>query len=229
MTPEKLIELSHKLQCALDSQLVAKIQDFLDALYEHNKSKNLTRVSRSEAISRHILDSLLVSPLIPRGARVLDIGCGPGFPAWPLALARPDLQIVGLDSNSKMLDFLRSQVLPNLSIVCGRAEEYRVSKLFDVVTGRAVAPLPIQAEISAPLVQVGGLFLPLRTKNDIGLIERLTETNLGIKLQRIFEPSTEFCLENRAIPIFKKTLPTPKSYPRRWSEIKKRPLLTEPS
>ena len=51
------------------------------ALYQANQVMNLTRVPQSEAWIRHFLDSLLLCPLIPEGAKLLDIGTGPGLPA----------------------------------------------------------------------------------------------------------------------------------------------------
>ena len=63
-----------------------------------------------------------------------------------------------------MLGFLASQPLPNLEIVQGRAEEWEAREAFDVVTGRALAPLAIQLELSAGLARIGGAVIPMRTE-----------------------------------------------------------------
>src|ERR1041384_4679794 len=131
----------------LTPEQVAQFEAFEAKLYEANAVMNLTRVPREECWLRHFVDSLLFQDLIPLNARVLDIGTGPGFPAWPLACARPDLQVTALDSNGKMLGFLRSQPLPNLEVVQERAEEWGAFERFGVVTGRALAPLPVQIEL----------------------------------------------------------------------------------
>src|ERR1041384_3584956 len=127
----------------LTPEQVAQFEAFEAKLYEANAVMNLTRVPREECWLRHFVDSLLFQDLIPDRASVLDIGTGPGFPAWPLACARPDLQLTAMDSSGKMLGFLQRQGLPNLETIQIRAEEWGVRDRFDVVTGRAVAPLSI--------------------------------------------------------------------------------------
>ncbi len=192
----------------------------MEGLYAANDVMNLTRVPREEAWVRHFADSLLFADLIEAGSAVLDIGTGPGFPAWPLACARPDLQVTALDSNKKMLGFLEGFGLPNLSLVLARAEEWDVRGAYDVVTGRALAPLPIQLEISAASCRVGGCVIPMRTGRD----EFCSVRELGLELERVEErvlPGTEIA---RVFPVYRKTKQTPARYPRRWAEIKAKPL-----
>ena len=184
---------------------------------------NLTRVPREEAWSRHFVDSLLFHDLIPPGARVLDLGTGPGFPAWPLALARPDLRVTALDSSGKMLGFLRSQPLPNLEVVQARAEEWGVREAYDAVTGRALAPLPLQLELSAPPLRVGGVVVPMRTPAD-DLREPLWEA-LGLRPAGRHERTLPGTDAVRVFPTFVKERPTSDRYPRRWSEMRARPLV----
>lgn len=184
---------------------------------------NLTRVPREEAWLRHFVDSLLFQDLVPPGAELLDIGTGPGFPAWPLACARPDLRVTALDSNGKMLGFLRSQPLPNLTIAQARAEEWGVREAYDVVTGRAVAPLPLQLELSAPPLRVGGKLILMRTPTD-DLQAPRWET-LGLRpngLHARILPGTDV---ERVFPQFIKVRPTLERYPRRWAEMRAKPLV----
>ncbi len=196
---------------------------FEEALYRANETTNLTRIPRDEAWLRHFVDSLLFHDLIAEGARVLDIGTGPGFPSWPLALARPDLRVTAIDSSGKMLGFLRSQPLPNLEIVQVRAEEWGVRDSFDAVTGRAVAPLPLQLELSAAPLKIGGILVPMRTPAD-DLQEPLWE-ELGLRpsgLYRRILPGTDV---ERVFPTFTKERATPKGFPRRWADMKASPLV----
>lgn len=183
---------------------------------------NLTRVAREEAWLRHFVDSLLFQDLIPQGAAVLDIGTGPGFPAWPIACARPDLTVTALDSSGKMLGFLRSQQLPNLEVVQARAEDWGVRERFDVVTGRAVAPLPLQLELSAPPLKVGGLLIPMRTPMDdlLGVDFEV----LGLKPAGKYERSLPATEVVRVFPTYTKERPTPGRFPRRWAEMRAKPL-----
>ncbi|HTQ09739.1 MAG TPA: RsmG family class I SAM-dependent methyltransferase, partial [Fimbriimonadaceae bacterium] len=103
---------------------------FEERLYQWNEVMNLTRVSRDECWLRHFVDSLLIQDLVPWKASVLDVGTGPGFPAWPLACARPDLQVTAIDSSGKMIGFLNRNPLPNLKTLQVRAEEWKMRERF---------------------------------------------------------------------------------------------------
>ena len=191
-------------------------------LYDRNQVMNLTRVPQKECGVRHFLDSLLLSPLIGDGQRVVDIGTGPGFPAWPLACARPDLSVTAIDSSGKMLGFLSRHPLPNLEIVNDRAESWGRREKFDVATGRAVAPLGIQLELSAPVIRLGGLVIPMRTPNDVFELESLKGLGLElVSIERQVLPGTEI---ERVFPIYKKIAATPRKYPRDWATIRKKQL-----
>jgi len=206
-----------------DSQL-DEFEKFEDGLYAANEMMNLTRVPREECWLRHFLDSLLFQDLIPLRASVLDIGSGPGFPAWPLAVARPDLHVTALDSSGKMVTFLQRFPLANLRTILGRAEEWRVRDQFDVVTGRAVAPLPIQLELSAPACVLEGIVVPMRTPADREAIDAFRGAGLGLRLERVDTrrlPGTDVV---RLFPIFRKEMTTEDRYPRTWAEIKRSPL-----
>ena len=149
------------------------LEKFVDDLYVQNKLVNLTAVPREEAELRHLIDSLAVLGLMPIGATVLDIGTGAGFPAWPLAWARHDLKVVAMDSTAKRLRFIERHPLPNLATMLGRAEEVTQPGSFDVVTGRAVAPLGAHAEVSAGWLAPDGLFIPYRTPHEFRLIDEI--------------------------------------------------------
>ncbi|CAN5473258.1 16S rRNA (guanine(527)-N(7))-methyltransferase RsmG [soil metagenome] len=218
---EPLFPWAESIGLRMDETARTGFENFATDLYIYNEGKNLTRVPPEDAWHRHFADSLLFQDLFPQGAKVADLGTGPGLPAWPLARARPDLKVTAVDSNGKMLDFLRRHTLPNLTIVQVRAEEWPMRERFDVVTGRAVAPLAAQLELSAPLCRIGGKVLSLRTPNDDP--QSVPYDRLGLRLES---------LEDRAIPtgelrrclVFLKSGRTDPIYPRRWAEIKARPL-----
>lgn len=209
-----------KLGLTADLEAIAA---FEEDLYAQNAVMNLTRVPREEAWLRHILDSLLIAEFIPKGAAVLDIGTGPGFPAWPLALARPDVQVTALDSSGKMLGFLRRHPLTNLTALQQRAEELLLADVFDVVTGRALAPLAIQLELSARPCRKGGIVLPMRTPNDLPEIERLASV-LGLELEEVHRRTLPVIDAERVFPVYRKVHKTPHGHPRPWSKMRERTL-----
>ena len=116
---------------------------------------------------RHLLNSAVVGELIPAGARVVDVGSGAGLPGVPLALARPDLDVVLLEPLARRVAFLSEAVadLVNVTVVRGRAEEGHTRRALgpaDVVTARAVAPLDRLAGWCLPLARPGGTLLALK-------------------------------------------------------------------
>jgi 16S rRNA (guanine527-N7)-methyltransferase len=97
---------------------------------------------------RHVLNSAAMAEAVPAGARVVDVGSGAGLPGIPLGLARPDLTITLVEPMARRVEFL-TDVVTSLGapwrVVRGRAEERSVVRTVgpvDVVTARAVAPLP---------------------------------------------------------------------------------------
>ncbi len=118
---------------------------------------------------RHLLNSAVVSELVPPNARVVDAGSGAGLPGIPLALARPDLTVVLLEPLARRYAFLTECVerlgLAGVTVVRGRAEEGPVRRALagaDVVTARAVAPLDRLAGWCLPLVRDGGRLLAVK-------------------------------------------------------------------
>ncbi|MHB8636675.1 MAG: 16S rRNA (guanine(527)-N(7))-methyltransferase RsmG [Fimbriimonadaceae bacterium] len=201
-----------------DGQLSA-FEAFECALYAANRHTNFTRVPQEDCWLRHFVDSLLIAEFLPFGAAVLDIGAGPGFPAWPIACARPDLTVAALDSNGKMVRFLASQKLPNLEVLHARAEDHPPREAFDVVTGRALAPLAVQLELSAAPCRVAGVVLPMRTPNDDPLGQ--PPPGLGLELRTVHRrrlPTTDIV---RVFPEYRKVSSTRANFPRSWAEIRK--------
>ncbi len=133
---------------------------------------------------RHLLNSAALGELVPEGARVLDVGSGAGLPGIPLAIARPDLTIVLLESMARRVDWLH-EVVAELGVAVtvhrGRAEEPRVRDelgSYEVVTARAVAPLGRLAQWTLPLVSPGGRLLAVKGASaeeeiarDIGVVQ----------------------------------------------------------
>lgn len=112
-----------------------------------------------------MLNSVAGASLFPVGVSVVDVGSGAGLPGIPLAILRPDLRVTLLESLLRRASFLEQAVEElglgdRVSVVRARAEEHRGT--FDVVTCRAVAPLPRLVGWCLPLIAPGGQLLALK-------------------------------------------------------------------
>jgi 16S rRNA (guanine527-N7)-methyltransferase len=157
-----LAELGIDLPPAVQEKLLA----YVALLYKWNKTYSLTALREQEkAISHHLLDSLAVLSYVPAG-RLLDVGSGGGMPGIPLAIARPDLRVTLLDSNSKKAAFLQQAtielVLPNISVHCGRVEQYHPLFGFSAITARAFSELADFVGLSRHLLEPGGRWLAMK-------------------------------------------------------------------
>lgn len=222
---------------ALDSRQVEQFHRFALHLAEVNERTNLTAIRQiPDMIDKHFVDSLPISAYIPPNARVLDIGCGPGFPSFPLAIARPDLEIVALDSTAKKIAFINETTsllgISNLLGVAGRAEDLKTGQTlgkFDVVVSRAVARLNILSELALPYVKIGGSLIAMKGAkaeeefNEAGhALSVLGKCNTKLISTPLTVQSGE--TEARYLIISTKTAETPPQYPRAFGAISKKPL-----
>ena len=139
---------------------------YLSLLCKWNQAYNLTAVRDQETmITRHIFDSLALLPWM-KGARMIDVGSGPGLPGIPLALARPDLHVVLLDSNGKKTRFLnevkRRLALNHVEVVQSRVENYHPTHDFDTVTSRAFSELQQFIHWTRHLIAADGVWLAMK-------------------------------------------------------------------
>ncbi len=121
---------------------------------------------------RHLLNCAVVCELIPRDARVIDVGSGAGLPGLVFAIARPDLSVVLVEPLARRAAFLEEVAsmlgLRDTTVVRARAEECvpkrgapRVAPT-EIVTARAVASLDRLVAWCLPLVAPGGRLLALK-------------------------------------------------------------------
>ena len=208
-----------------------RLCDFGRAVIEQNKVMNLTAITEPDQVAKlHLLDSLTVLTLQDlKGKKVIDVGCGAGFPGVPLKIACPEIRLTLLDSLGKRVAWLE-QILPTLGVeaqcVTARAEEavQNCREQYDVATSRAVARLNILLELTAPYVKVGGYVLAMK---GTAAHEELDEAKnavkkLGLKVEQV----AEFPADGTAhtVIVLKKIAPTPPAYPRRYAKIKQSPL-----
>jgi len=132
----------------------------LALIVEANKYLNLTRItSPREAAIKHILDSVTPWRFFQGAKHVLDAGTGAGFPGIPLALAIPQTSFTLAESIQKKARFVKSTLdelkLPNVAITSQRAEELKA----DVITARALAPIPRVLTLFRPALKAGSRIL----------------------------------------------------------------------
>jgi 16S rRNA (guanine527-N7)-methyltransferase len=197
---------------------------------------NVTSIREPEEIERlHFLDSLSFLDVdeVANAQTIVDVGSGAGLPAVVLALALPDVAVTALDSVGKKCAFIneaRARLgLENLAVACARAEDLArtdARRTFDVAVARAVAALPVLAELMMPLVRLGGAMVAAKTS--IPGQERIdAEAALAILGGDRFESVRARSFpgaEDRWLLIAHKQGETPGRYPRRAGIPGKRPL-----
>ena len=219
------------LGLALSDEICNRLCAFGEAVIEQNKVMNLTAITEPTQVAKlHLLDSLSLLTLENLdGKKMIDVGCGAGFPGVPVKIACPGVKLTLLDSLGKRMTWLET-VLPQLGVdaecVTARAEEAVVARReqYDIATSRAVARLNILLELTAPYVKVGGAVLAMK---GTAAQEELAEAQnaikrLGLKLECV----RQFPVDDTAhtVIVLRKVSPTPAQYPRRYAKIKQSPL-----
>jgi 16S rRNA (guanine527-N7)-methyltransferase len=214
----------------------AKFHQLTTHMLAVNEHMNLTAIKEPRAVVlRHYADSLTIAHLLPQNATLADVGCGAGFPSLPLAIVRPDLKILALDSTAKRIRYVQETAdmlgCENLTALAARAEEAGKGahrERYDVCTARAVAALPVLAELCLPLVRVGGKFLAMKARRGEEEWESAAAAvaKLGGKLiaRHTVTLTDGGEQDERIIFEIEKVKPTPAQYPRAYAKIVKNPL-----
>ena len=152
---------------------------FKQAFLEENSKHNLISKNDEKFLyEKHIYDSLGIKLFfekygLPTG-KVLDIGCGGGFPCVPVAIEYPQLNIVGIDSIRKKINSvgeIKNKLgLQNLELICDRVENIKGQK-FDLIISRAVADMSKISSYAIPLLNKGGYFVAYKSKKALTELE----------------------------------------------------------
>jgi 16S rRNA (guanine527-N7)-methyltransferase len=213
---------------------VERLGAYLSLLLETNKSFNLTAVTDpAHAWMRHIFDSLTLLAILAElpeggdGSPVIDVGSGGGLPGLPLAICLPRIKFTLLEATGKKADFLKRAAaelsLANVTVVAERAEHAGQGSLresFDVAVARAVGPLSVIAELTVPLVKIGGQVLLIKGQK---APEELAEAKKALHMLHVVHAGTVETPTGRIV-VLDKPRKTPAAYPRRDGEPKRDPL-----
>ncbi len=228
-------------ECAKDNGIEVSesvrdmLLDFMQEVLNENKIQNLTAITdEKDFISLHLIDCLSVISYIPEGAKIIDIGTGAGFPGMVIKIARPDIEILFLDSLNKRIEFLRRTCeklsLEKVDFTHSRAEELALKgeyrECFHIAISRAVAKLSVLSEYCLPFVTPGGKFIAMKGREyeeeilDAGNAAKILGGSDWEIHEFILKPSDSV----RSIIISEKLSPTPEKYPRRSKKISTSPL-----
>lgn len=237
--------VTKNLSITLSEEQNERLFSLAERLVEVNNVMNLTAITDEDGIIlRHFVDSMLISEYISPNSRLIDVGCGAGFPTLPLAIIRPDILITALDSTEKRIRYVQETAdmlgLTNVKAVTARAEDF--AKLpenrekFNHATARAVASMPMLAELTIPFIKVGGSLVAMKAK---GAHEEFEASRSAIRqlagskslegaqmIEKNLVGTINGALveENRTVIIVPKLSATPKQFPRKFAQIKKSPL-----
>ena len=222
-----------KMGVSLDGVAIKRFDLLAERLVSWNSRVNLTAITEpDDIVVKHFLDS--ISPLpyadIKENARLIDVGCGAGFPGLPILIARPDLEVTFLDSIEKKLKFI-DDVLESTSVfgetVHGRAEvlgaDSDFREQFDVATTRAVAPLNVLAEYCLPLVKVGGIYISMKGAEDETALGSKAIKELGGEIENVVSLKLANG-DSRNLIMIRKISQTATKYPRKTKKIAVQPL-----
>lgn len=225
------------LSSLLSIDICDKFLHLTRRMLEENEKYNLTAITDiNKIILNHYADCATLAKRLKKNASVIDVGCGAGFPTLPLAMLRPDLKILAVDSTAKRVNYVRETAemlgLTNVTTAVMRAEdggkmpEYR--EKFEYATARAVAELRVLCELTLPFVRPGGQLVAMKGKNaeyELNSAKRAIATlggrNTVIETVRLVGIDEEL---THPLIIVDKKEKTPAAYPRVFAQISKKPL-----
>lgn len=235
-----LKNLAKTINIEFNNHILTQFEQYYEMLISWNKKINLTSITNKKEIQLiHFFDSLTIynkdcfNPV--NNLKIADVGSGAGFPGIPLKLAFPSINLTLIESVTKKTNFLEDLIdrlnLKNTTILNERIEHIATNtkyrETFDCVVSRGLAKLPILAELTLPLLKLGGYSLCYK-KGDIN--EEIKQADypiklLGGKLEKPYLINLDIFQDSRKIIKINKESHSPEKYPRKPGIPQKRPLI----
>jgi 16S rRNA (guanine527-N7)-methyltransferase len=192
-----------------------------------------TVTDRAGILRDHLADSLvaLELPEVRAATAIADLGAGAGFPGLPLAIALPGARVSLVESNGRKCAFIAAAIeagsVGNAAAIHARTESWPEGLgCCDLVTARALAPLPVVAEYAAPLLAIGGWLVAWRGRRDPDdeAAGARAAAELGLEARAVTRVEPYPGVLHRHLHLMHKVAPTPDRFPRRPGIARKRPL-----
>ena len=233
MTQNDFITKVNELGLEVTDEKLNKLNKYYELLVSFNEKINLTAITlKEEVYLKHFYDSLTLVKIIDfnKYNTFCDIGTGAGFPGIVIKIFFPHLKVTLIDALNKRIDFLNVVIselqLKEIETIHSRIEDYGKNnrELYDIVTARAVTNLSNLLEFAIPIVKVNKYFIAMKgSNNELDTILNASKL-LNIKLEDKIEFSLPYEESKRNLIKFVKLDKTNNKYPRKFSEIKKKPL-----
>ena len=233
MTQNDFIKKVNELGLEVTDEKLDKLNKYYELLVSFNEKINLTAITlKEEVYLKHFYDSLTLVKNIDfnKYNTFSDIGTVAGFPGIVIKIFFPHLKVTLIDALNKRIDFLNVVIselqLKEIETIHSRIEDYGKNnrELYDIVTARAVTNLSNLLEFAIPIVKVNKYFIAMKgSNNELDTILNASKL-LNIKLEDKIEFSLPYEESKRNLIKFVKLDKTNNKYPRKFSEIKKKPL-----
>ena len=224
----------NKIGININELQLKQLEKYYELLIEYNKVMNLTGITeKKEVYLKHFYDCLTINKVVDLNnvSSLCDIGSGAGFPGLVIKILFPNIKIDLVDSLNKRINFLNTVInaleLKDISAIHSRIEDFALvnREKYDIVTARAVAKTNILLELSIPMLKVKGMFVAMKSNVE----DEIKNINNACKILNCKLKNTEtfnLPIENslRTLLVFEKECTTNNKYPRKFEQIKKKPL-----
>lgn len=234
MEINEFIEQLKLINIVIDDKQIEHLNKYYELLIEYNKVMNLTGITEKKQVYlKHFYDSLTIAKIInlENEDNLCDIGTGAGFPGLVIKILFPKLKVTLVDSLNKRIEFLKKVIkelkLDNIEAIHERAEDFakKNREKYDVATTRAVAPLNILLEYTVPILKENKYFIAYKGNISQEINNSKNAFNkLNCQVEKIEEFKLPFEESVRNLIKIKKIKKTNIKFPRKYSEIKSKPL-----